>query len=436
MRLTRSFLTFVAALGMLAGAAIAQSTPNIGLEIPAQNSTRWDIPINYDMTQLDLYLSGNLGIPGLLVNGGIVANNTTVNNATVTSNLTVDGNILFPNYSTSHIATAANPVTVYALNRGYAQAVIHAATSTYTITADDCGNLLLFNNSSSVAITAPNPSALPTLCIIHIAAPTAAGLTITPTTGGLMNSAAAYGQNSYTIPPGTDVDLLADATLYFVAGISAASGSVNATSIQSNPVAGGTPVTGQGYFWNGTAFALDFSSAQGDPGEITGGSHCVLTPSASNLTTDNNCSLDGFGDLSTTTVTTTSLSFGGAAATNFTGAASYLVTANPTAIQSNKNLVSGDGHGNVQTGTLLGLSGTSPSYGGSTLATNVCQAATTFTVTGAVVGHPVIASASDGTLPGSFEVKASVSATNTVSLQICATAAGTAPTKTYNVVIF
>lgn len=40
-------------------------TPNIGLEIPAYQQTNWQIPLNYDLSQLDLYLSGNLPLPAL-----------------------------------------------------------------------------------------------------------------------------------------------------------------------------------------------------------------------------------------------------------------------------------------------------------------------------------------------------------------------------------
>jgi hypothetical protein len=50
----------------------AQSTtPNIGLQIPATGSNNWYIPLNYDFSRLDLYLSGNAAIPGLAVNGNV-----------------------------------------------------------------------------------------------------------------------------------------------------------------------------------------------------------------------------------------------------------------------------------------------------------------------------------------------------------------------------
>lgn len=46
-----------------------QQTPNIGLETPAFGSNEWNVPLNYNFTQLDLYLSGNLPIPAINVTG-------------------------------------------------------------------------------------------------------------------------------------------------------------------------------------------------------------------------------------------------------------------------------------------------------------------------------------------------------------------------------
>jgi hypothetical protein len=40
-------------------------TPNLGLQIPAPDSNSWQIALNYDLSQLDLYLSGNLPLPEL-----------------------------------------------------------------------------------------------------------------------------------------------------------------------------------------------------------------------------------------------------------------------------------------------------------------------------------------------------------------------------------
>lgn len=50
----------------------AQSTtPNLGLQIPATGSNNWYIPLNFDFSSLDLYLSGHKPIPGLAVTGNV-----------------------------------------------------------------------------------------------------------------------------------------------------------------------------------------------------------------------------------------------------------------------------------------------------------------------------------------------------------------------------
>ncbi len=50
-----SFLMFIAAMG-----ASAQTTPNIGLQLPNYNSTNWGVALNYNFSRLDGYLSGTL----------------------------------------------------------------------------------------------------------------------------------------------------------------------------------------------------------------------------------------------------------------------------------------------------------------------------------------------------------------------------------------
>ena len=40
-------------------------TPNIGLQIPYYGQTNWQVPIQYDLNQLDLLLSGNSPLPGI-----------------------------------------------------------------------------------------------------------------------------------------------------------------------------------------------------------------------------------------------------------------------------------------------------------------------------------------------------------------------------------
>ncbi|HVP55913.1 MAG TPA: hypothetical protein VMU45_13055, partial [Candidatus Eisenbacteria bacterium] len=79
------------------------------------------------------------------------------------------------------------------------------------------------------------------------------------------------------------------------------------------------------------------------------------------------------------------------------------------------------------------LSGTTTSIGGFALAAGDCTSGTA-SVVGAVVGHPVSVSASDGSLPNGFIIlSAAVTSANTVTVQLCATGDVTPPTNTYNV---
>jgi hypothetical protein len=46
-------------------------TPNIGMQIPNNGSSNWNLPLNYNFNRLDQLLSGNLPIPSLAVSGNI-----------------------------------------------------------------------------------------------------------------------------------------------------------------------------------------------------------------------------------------------------------------------------------------------------------------------------------------------------------------------------
>jgi hypothetical protein len=83
--------------------------------------------------------------------------------------------------------------------------------------------------------------------------------------------------------------------------------------------------------------------------------------------------------------------------------------------------------------TAQGLTGTTPSIGGSLVAAGTC-ASGTVTVNGATVGHPVSVSASDGSLPNPLIIlSGAVTASNTVTVQLCAIAAVTPAAKTFSV---
>lgn len=98
----------------------------------------------------------------------------------------------------------------------------------------------------------------------------------------------------------------------------------------------------------------------------------------------------------------------------------------------------GDGAAPTDAATVeqLRFTGTSASIGGGALTAGTCASGTA-TVSGAVVGHPVYVSASDGTLPNALAtLSASVTSANTVTVQICAIALVTPAAKTYNVATY
>ena len=83
--------------------------------------------------------------------------------------------------------------------------------------------------------------------------------------------------------------------------------------------------------------------------------------------------------------------------------------------------------------TTTALTGTTARIGGTALTAGSCTSGTA-TVTGATVGHPVLVSASNGSLPnGRTILSAAVTTPGTVTVQLCATARYTPTANTYNV---
>jgi hypothetical protein len=64
------------------GAVLAQTTPNIGLNLPDAHSPNWNVPLNQNFVSLDLFLSGNNPLPGLTVTAKFQIPNGTVNPGT------------------------------------------------------------------------------------------------------------------------------------------------------------------------------------------------------------------------------------------------------------------------------------------------------------------------------------------------------------------
>jgi len=107
-----------------------------------------------------------------------------------------------------------------------------------------------------------------------------------------------------------------------------------------------------------------------------------------------------------------------------------------TTVNSNLNTTGNANSATLSIGSVATLlKGTTASIGGGALLAGTCATGTA-TVTGAIVGHPVALSASDGTLPNALStLAASVTATNTVTVQVCAIAAVTPTAVTYNVTV-
>ena len=61
---------------LMIGAARAQTTPNLNLNIPAHNAANWDVLLNANFSQLDLYLSSGKSIPSLIISGNLSVGGT------------------------------------------------------------------------------------------------------------------------------------------------------------------------------------------------------------------------------------------------------------------------------------------------------------------------------------------------------------------------
>ena len=61
----------------LAASAFAQTTPNIGLNIPSHGTPNWDTLMNSNFNALDNFLSGNATLPALHLSGNITVGSCT-----------------------------------------------------------------------------------------------------------------------------------------------------------------------------------------------------------------------------------------------------------------------------------------------------------------------------------------------------------------------
>jgi hypothetical protein len=71
-------------LGFVSSLA-AQTTPNIGLNIPSYGAANWNVQLNANFNLLDLLLSGNADLPNLIVTGNIDTSTLTITGGIVSS---------------------------------------------------------------------------------------------------------------------------------------------------------------------------------------------------------------------------------------------------------------------------------------------------------------------------------------------------------------
>lgn len=120
--------------------AAETTTPNIGLQIPAYNQANWQVPIDYDLTILDLIFGGQITVPALSVEV------LTAGNA---------GDFLLPPFA-SETPTGAIPGVIYLLAHTpnillgvFLNGLFQRPGIDYTLTA----NIITLNNTTSIGDT-------------------------------------------------------------------------------------------------------------------------------------------------------------------------------------------------------------------------------------------------------------------------------------------
>ena len=125
------------------------STPNIGLQLPAYNSTSWQVPIYYDFQTLDSMFGGLTPVPNMHISG----------------NLKVDGTVTAPNFS----ITSAQLQTAI----GYTPAKNDLSNTTQSV-----------QNTLNNANTAVQPGSSPTLTNLTLSGLSGTGCIQNSTQGG------------------------------------------------------------------------------------------------------------------------------------------------------------------------------------------------------------------------------------------------------------
>lgn len=250
----------------------AQSTtPNIGLQIPATGSNNWYIPLNFDFSRLDLYLSGNAPIPALSVTG-----NVTIGGTLTAGQITGAGGSIFATaanalqyspvyYSRSPNGTAfagVAPFTGFAYFLGNAPPRAGTTTDVAALLngAGTCGTGGAYSPSTNGCI-AVGSGTVNTGATGNVAQYTAAGTAIGPATG--TNTFLYLNGSSALVTPTTS-----NLNALLTSGVVIGGGTINGTSIGATTASTGafTVVTATG---NLSVQGLVSSTANTSPASIT-----------------------------------------------------------------------------------------------------------------------------------------------------------------------
>jgi hypothetical protein len=148
----RKFLLYAALVFTLVSTVSAQyvPTPNIGLEIPANGSNNWNIPLNYNFNRLDQLLSGQLSLPGLSVSGNV----TVTGSVTANSFIGAGGAGL----ATASIASQWSPVYYSASPTGNSFAGVSPFTGLAKYSATGPPSSAVLSDINSLLLTGSNCS--------------------------------------------------------------------------------------------------------------------------------------------------------------------------------------------------------------------------------------------------------------------------------------
>lgn len=190
--LKKTLSIFLLSTSLLAQSTVT-NTPNINLQIPPYGSTAWQVPFDYNFYQLDLFLSGQLALPALLVTGQASFNQLTTWNSLQTY---PSGAIVFY-YGQLYVSNAAGNTGNLPTNTAYWTAGIGGSNTVIPATSLVLKGTGTYgvSGAASPEVDYLKPS---TESVSYTATPTFAVTTLSSHivfTGSI---------TTFTLPPGTD----------------------------------------------------------------------------------------------------------------------------------------------------------------------------------------------------------------------------------------